>query len=75
MASSNSDNDDFRRMFPDSVIASKYSQGDTKTKYMIKFGLAHYIKNELFADIAGKPHSFKFNESTTQQVKSIVIDA
>ena len=32
---SNSDNDDFRIMFPDSVIASKYSQGETKTKYMI----------------------------------------
>lgn len=68
-ASSNCENDNFRRMFPDSIIASKYSQGELQTKYIIQFGLAHYIRNELTADIAGKLFLFKFDKSTTQQVK------
>ena len=68
-ASSNCENDNFRRMFPDSIIASKYSQGELQTKYIIQFGLARYIRNELTADIVGKPFPFKFDKSTTQQVK------
>ena len=46
-------------MFPDSIIASKYSQGELQTKYIIQFGLAHYIRNELTADIVGKPFPFR----------------
>ena len=77
-ASSDADRDDFRRMFSDSTIASKYSQEEakyiiqTKTKYIIQFVLDHYISNELIADITGKSFSFKFDESTTQRVKGTI---
>ena len=57
-------------MFPDSEIAKSHSQGETKVKYIIQFGIAPYIKQLILDDIKGKPFSFLFDETTTQQVKS-----
>ena len=59
----------FRRMFPDSKIAEAYQQGETKIKYVIQFGIAPYIKNELLNDFKNQPFTFKFDETTTSQVK------
>lgn len=52
-------------MFSDSATASTYRQEQTKTKYIIQFGLAHYISNEVIALV--KSFFFKFDESTTQK--------
>lgn len=41
----------------------------TKTKYIIQFGLHEYILEELKADFKGRPFSFKFDETTTSQIK------
>ena len=57
--------DDYGRMFSDSATASTYRQEQTKTKYIIQFGLAHYISNEVIALV--KSFFFKFDESTTQK--------
>ena len=68
-ASAANDSEKFRIMFPDSEIAKSYSQGETKVKYVIQFGIAPYIKQLILDDIKGKPFSFLFDETTTQQVK------
>ena len=59
----------FRIMFPDSEIAKSYSQGETKVKYVIQFGIVPYIKQLMLGHIKGNPFSFLFDEATTQQVK------
>ena len=68
-ASSNSDNDKFRRMFPDSAIAKSYQQAESKTKYVIQFGIAPHIRKLMIEDFNGQPFTFKFDETTTAQVK------
>ena len=68
-ASANGDNQRFKAMFPDSNIAKAYSQGETKVKYYIQFGIAPYFKDELAKDIKGAGFSFKFDETTPSQVK------
>ena len=68
-ASAKNDSEKFRRMFPDSKIAEAYQQGETKIKYVIQFGIAPYIKNELLNNFKNQPFTFKFDETTTSQVK------
>ena len=68
-ASANGDGNKFRLQFPDSKIAEKYSQNETKIKYVIQFGLSPYFQRDLMKDLKGKPFSFKFDETTTSQVK------
>ena len=62
-------NQRFKAMFPDSNIAKAYSQGETKVKYYIQFGIAPYFKDELVKDIKGAGFCFKFDETKTSQVK------
>ena len=68
-ASANGDNERFRNMFPDSVIAKSYSQSETKLMYNILFGIAPHIKALLKADYCNEPFTFKFDETTTSQIK------
>ena len=56
-------------MFPDSQIAAKYSQEETKSKYVVQFGLARFVKDQLITDIQKTPYSFKFDETANFQVK------
>ena len=56
-------------MFPDSQIAAKYSLEETKSKYVVQFGIAPFVKDELITDVQKAPYSFKFDETTTSQVK------
>ena len=56
-------------MFLDSQIAAKYSQEETNSKYVVQFGLAHFVKGELITDIQKTPYSFKFDETASFQVK------
>ena len=63
-ASTNSDSERFKLMFPNSPVASRYSMAETKVKYIIQFGIADYCKEELVCDI-----TFKFDETTNRMVK------
>ena len=42
---------------------------ETKTKYFVEFGIAPHIKQLLLTDLDGSPFTFKFDETTTSQVK------
>lgn len=68
-SSTTDDSDDFRRMFPDSVIAQKYHQSKTKVNYVIKHGISPYVKDLYINYFNGTPFVFKFDETTTLQVK------
>ena len=59
----------FQSMFPDSAIAASYSQSYSKIAYMLKYGIADYLKNELLFDVKNVPYTFKFDETTTVQTK------
>ena len=56
-------------MFPDSVIVQNSSQSETKVKYNLQFGIAPYCKKKLIYDVANSPFTFKFDETTNNQVK------
>ena len=68
-ASTNSDSERFKLMFPNSPVASRYSMAETKVKYIIQFGIADYRKEELVCDIKECPFTFKFDETTNRMVK------
>ena len=68
-SSANGDSNRFKKMFPDSQIAAKYSQEETKSKYVVQFGLAPFVKDELITDVQKTPYFFKFDETTTSQMK------
>lgn len=66
-----STNDEGKRyvaMFPDSEIAKSFKVGETKIKYVIQFGIVPYFKEKLKDDLKNVPFTFKFDETTTQQV-------
>ena len=50
-SSANGDSDRFKKMFPNSQIVAKYSQEETKPKYVVQFGLAPFVKDELITDV------------------------
>ena len=54
--SSKKDSERFRAMFPDSMIAKSYSMADTKSQYVIKFGIVDYLTKKLIYDV-NKPCS------------------
>ena len=56
-------------MFPESRFAANYSQGKTKIRYNIQFGIALYIKQMLLYDVNKTPYTFKFEKSTSSQIK------
>ena len=68
-ASANDDGDRFPTMFPDSAIAKSYKQGETKVKYCLQYGIAPHLKVLIVKDLANAPFTFKFDETTTSQVK------
>ena len=68
-SSTEADNSRFKMMLPDSRIAAIYSQGKTKVRYNIQFGIAPYIKQMLLYDVNNTPYTFRFDESTSSQIK------
>ena len=68
-ASTQSDSKRFQMMFPDSQIVQSYSQSEAKVKYNLQFGIAPYCKKKLIYDVANSPFTFKFDETTNNQVK------
>ena len=68
-ASTSDDGDRFRVMFPDSSIAENYQMSRTKTSYVIKHGIAPFVKEQAVEEFRGTPFVFKFDETTTIQTK------
>ena len=68
-ASANNDNEKFKQMFPNSKIAQSYRQGEMKVKYVIQFGIAPFVKEQMIRDFKLQPFTFKFDETTTDQGK------
>ena len=67
--SSNAEGKRYCLMFPDSEIAKSFQLGETKIKYVIQFGIVPFFKEKLKDDLKNVPFTFKFDETTTQQVK------
>ena len=70
-SSENGDGDWFKKMPQDLQlqIAAKYSQEETKSKYVVQFGLTPFVKDELITDAQKTQYSFKFDETMTSQVR------
>ena len=68
-SSANFYSDRFKKIFRDSQTAAKYSQEETKSKYIVQFGLAPFVKDELITDVQKTQYSFKLDETMTSQVK------
>lgn len=67
---SNEGNSDlFAKMFPDSKIASNYRMSYTKFQYVVEFALKPYILENLCDDFKDTAFTFKFDETTTVQIK------
>ena len=56
-------------MFPDSQSEKSFHQAEAKTKYMIQFGVTPYVQKQVIEGFPGQPFTFKFDETTTLQVK------
>lgn len=75
-SSSSNTNTLFQKMFPDSVIAKKFSCGETKCSYLIQFGLAPYFKTDL-ANKVQKPETIfvvSFDESLNKVLQEEQMD-
>ena len=68
-ASVDGDSERFKRMFPDSKIAAKYVQHEEKLRYVIVYGLAPYVKQLMLKDAKDTFFTYKFDKTTTSQVK------
>lgn len=68
-ASNDGNNGLFKTMFPDSNLAADYKMSQTKCKYLVQFGIYPWIMEDLVMDLKGTPYSYKFDETTTSQVK------
>ena len=58
----------FRSIFPCDVTKS-FTCSATKMSYVVKYELAPHFEKILMTDIDGIPFGFKFDETTTKQVK------
>lgn len=68
-ASNEGNNQLFAKMFHDSKIASNYRMSYTKCQYVVEFALKTFILQNLCDDFRDTAFTFKFDESTTVQVK------
>ena len=52
-----------------SYIANSFLQADTKVKYLIQYGIKHYVFNLILIDVKNQPFRFHLYKTTTSQVK------
>lgn len=66
----------FRRMFPDSNIASNFKCGETKSSYLTVFGIAPYFKSLVMERIKSAQNGYVllFDESLNQKTQSKQMD-
>lgn len=63
----------FKLMFPDSTIAKTFQCGRDKTAYIIRFGVAEFVKNDLITKVSG-PFVIMFDESFNCTTKKKQLD-
>ena len=56
-------------MFPNSQIAKSYKQKTNKVKYTVQFGIEPWFRNIVLKELKTLPFSFRFDETTTAQIK------
>ena len=67
--SADNDSKRFCMQFPDSKIAQDYQQARTKATLVLQHGIAPVLMKQVKDEVSGKPFTFKFDETTTAQVK------
>ena len=67
--STDKDSERFKEQFPDSKIAAGYSMHANKTRYIIVYGIAPYVKDFIIHDAKGKCFAYKFDETTTSKIE------
>ena len=55
--------------FPDSKIAQDNQQARTKATHVLQHGIAPVLMKQVEDEVSGKPVTYKFDETTTAQVK------
>ena len=71
VSSGNNEEKSFVLMFPDSDIVKSYNLREKKIKYTIQYGIAPHFKELLVGDLKNRLSTFKFDETTNQQVKKL----
>ena len=64
--STDKDCERFREQFPDSKIAGGYSMHVDKTRHIIVYGIAPFVKDFVIHDAKGKSFTCEFDETTTK---------
>ena len=59
----------FKKLFPDSGIASQFTCSETKSMYLSCFGIAPYIVKTLEANLKDQPFVIMFDESLNQDMQ------
>ncbi|XP_063731290.1 uncharacterized protein LOC134858964 isoform X2 [Eleginops maclovinus] len=63
----------FQAMFPDSTVAKTFQCGRDKTSYILRFGVAEFVKKELISKVTG-PFVIMFDESLNHATKRKQLD-
>ena len=69
-ASTNDLGKSFAIQFLDSNITKNYKMEETKTKYFIQFGIYPHLISVLLENMKNMPFTFRFDETTTSQIRS-----
>ncbi|KAI2665830.1 putative kinetochore protein SPC25 [Labeo rohita] len=64
----------FRVMFPDSELAATFSCGKDKTGYLVKFGIAPVIKQQLISEVSQDSFVVMFDESLNRSTNNKQMD-
>ena len=61
----------FYDMFPDSKIAQKFQQGKSKCAYLVNYGMAPFVKDQLVKNIVASPFcTISFDESMNRVLQN-----
>ncbi|XP_063753652.1 uncharacterized protein LOC134873747 isoform X2 [Eleginops maclovinus] len=63
----------FQAMFPDSTVAKTFQCGRDKTSYILRFGVAEFVKKELISKVTG-PFVIMVDESLNHATKRKQLD-
>ena len=63
-----------RTMFPESVVASKFSCGDKKSRYMCNHGIAPYVRETLLKNVRDDGYVLLFDESLNRHQQKKQMD-
>ena len=66
---------DLRAMFPDSAIAAEFTLSKTKCAYLVKYGIAPWLKDNLVKEVNQSPfYSVSYDESLNRQLQEQQMD-